>query len=208
MAKADIWPMVHSERAALAADLQGLTDEQWQAQSLCAGWSVQSVVAHMTSTAKKTAGSFFTSLIGSGFSFDRMVAKDIAAETAGGTAATLAGFRAVVNATTHPPGPTESWLGETVIHAEDIRRALGMSHHYPIEALTTVADFYKGSNLIIGTKRRIAGVSLRATDTDWSHGSGPEVRGGMLALLMAMTGRTAALVDLSGDGVAVLQGRA
>jgi hypothetical protein len=70
-----------------------------------------------------------------------------------------------------------------------------------------VADFYKGSNLIIGAKRRIDGVTLRATDADWSHGSGPEVSGPLLSLLMAMTGRKEALDDLSGDGVATLRGR-
>jgi len=70
-----------------------------------------------------------------------------------------------------------------------------------------VADFYKNSNLIIGTKRRIEGLALRATDTGWSHGTGPEVSGPMLALLMAMTGRKAAASELSGEGLATLQAR-
>jgi hypothetical protein len=71
----------------------------------------------------------------------------------------------------------------------------------------TVADFYKGSNLLIGSKNRIAGLTLRATDTDWSHGSGPEVSGPILSLVMAMTGRKQADDDLSGDGVATLRSR-
>jgi len=70
-----------------------------------------------------------------------------------------------------------------------------------------VADFYAGSNLIIGAKRRIDGLTLRATDATWSHGSGPEVSGPALSLVMAMTGRKAALDDLSGDGVATLRTR-
>lgn len=70
-----------------------------------------------------------------------------------------------------------------------------------------VADFFKGSNLIIGAKRRIEGVRLRATDAGWSHGTGPEASGPLLALVMAMTGRKAALSDLSGDGVATLRDR-
>ena len=70
-----------------------------------------------------------------------------------------------------------------------------------------VADFYKGSNLIIGAKRRIAGLTLRATDIDWSHGTGPEVSGPITAIVMAMTGRKAVAGELAGDGVATLQAR-
>jgi hypothetical protein len=71
-----------------------------------------------------------------------------------------------------------------------------------------VADFYKGSNLIIGTKRRIDGLALRATDTGWSYGAGPEVSGPMLPLLLAMAGRKGVLNELSGDGVDTLRQRA
>jgi hypothetical protein len=70
-----------------------------------------------------------------------------------------------------------------------------------------VADFYKGSNLLIGTKRRIEGLTLQATDANWSHGTGPKVSGPMIALVMAMTGRKAAADELSGDGVATLRER-
>ena len=93
------------------------------------------------------------------------------------------------------------------MHAEDIRRPLGIEHHYPAEAVVRVADFYKGSNLLIGSKNRIDGLSLRATDADWSHGTGPEVSGPIMSLVMAMTGRKAADDDLSGDGVATLRSR-
>ena len=71
----------------------------------------------------------------------------------------------------------------------------------------TVADFYKGSNLLIGSKNRIAGLTLRATDADWTHGAGPEVSGPVLSLVMAMTGRKAAIDDLAGEGVATLRSR-
>jgi hypothetical protein len=70
-----------------------------------------------------------------------------------------------------------------------------------------VLDFFKGSNLLIGSKARIEGVTLRATDADWSHGSGPEAAGPVVSLAMAMTGRTAGLDDLRGPGVDVLRGR-
>ena len=77
----DIWPVVHAERRALAGDLAGLTDEQWRTPSLCGGWSVHDVLAHMVSTAKLTPPAFFAGLIGSGFSFDRFTAKRIGVET-------------------------------------------------------------------------------------------------------------------------------
>jgi Mycothiol maleylpyruvate isomerase N-terminal domain len=95
----------------------------------------------------------------------------------------------------------------TATHSEDIRRALGLEHAYPTEAVVQAADFFKGSNMIIGTKRRIAGLTLRATDARWSTGTGPEVSGPILSLLMAMTGRAAASTDLTGDGVQTLAAR-
>ena len=70
-----------------------------------------------------------------------------------------------------------------------------------------MADFYQGSNLLIGSKRRIAGLNLRATDAEWSHGTGPEVSGPILSLVMVMTGRKAAVDDLTGEGVATLRSR-
>ena len=116
-------------------------------------------------------------------------------------------LRSRIEARTAPPGPAASWLGETIVHGEDVFRALGGYREHRGEHVVAVADFYKGSNLLIGAKNRINGVTLRATDTDWRHGSGPEVRGPAIALVLAMTGRKAALDDLGGDGIAVLRER-
>jgi uncharacterized protein (TIGR03083 family) len=203
----DIWPVVHAERRALALDLEGLAPDRWQTPSLCTGWSVHDVLAHMVATAKETPPRFFAGLAGSRFSFARFTAKRIAAEKAGGPAATLAAFRAVETSTAAPPGPPTSWLGEALVHAEDIRRPLGIAHDYPIASVTAVTGFYAGSNILIGGKRRVQGLTLRATDTDWSHGSGPLVEGPALALLLATTGREAALADLTGPGVETLRAR-
>jgi uncharacterized protein (TIGR03083 family) len=201
------WPLIHAERSALAADLASLTDQQWATPSLCTAWTVRDVLGHMTATAKMTPPKFFAALAGSGFRFNEMSAKGIAQETTGTPAQGLAEFRGQLTATTHPPGPAESMLGEAVIHSEDIRRPLGITRDYPLEAVTRVADFFKGSNLLIGSKKRIAGLKLRATDAEWSSGAGPEVSGPLLSLVLAMTGRAAALDDLSGDGVATLRQR-
>ena len=203
----DVWPTIHAERKALAADLDGVPNRDWDTPSLCDGWTVRDVVAHMTATTKINAPKFVGKLIGSGFSFTRVQNKGIAAERGASPADTLARFKAQIDSTGRPPGPIETMLGETMVHAEDVRRPLGVRHDYPTDAVVAVADFMKRSNLIIGTKKRISGLTLQATDIDWSHGQGPAVEGPMLDLLMAMTGRKAALDSLSGDGVATLRSR-
>ena len=201
------WPVIHEERGALVDDLSGLTPAQWQTPSLCADWSVHELLAHMVATAEMTKLGFFGHLAGAGFSFEKMAAKDVAAAAAAGPDATLTAMRAAQNKTTSPPGPVDSWLGETIIHSEDIRRPLGITHAYPMDAVTRTLDFYKKSNLIVGAKKRIAELTLRATDTEWSTGSGPEVTGPAMSLLLAMTGRAASLDDLSGEGVEALRSR-
>jgi uncharacterized protein (TIGR03083 family) len=204
---ANIWPTVQSERAALAQDLGSLSNDQWSATSLCSEWTVRDTLAHMTATAKISGAAFFPKLIASGFRLTAMQAKDIATERGASPDETLSRFSSVVDSVKHPPGPNDTWLGEVIIHAEDIRRPLGIPHDYPTEATVRVADFYKGSNLVVGAKKRIAGLQLRATDADWTHGSGPEVSGPILSLVLAMTGRHKAMSELAGDGVSTLMGR-
>ncbi|MQS12240.1 maleylpyruvate isomerase family mycothiol-dependent enzyme [Streptomyces kaniharaensis] len=196
----DIWGTIHTERHALLADVEDLTPGQWATPSLCTGRSVRDTLAHMAATARMTPPGFFAKLARAGFRFEVMTAREIAELTTGTPADTLAAFRAQLDSVSHPPGPVDSWLGETVVHAEDIRRPLGIARGYPMTALTRLADFYRGSNLIVGGKRRVAGLTLSATDTDWSAGSGPEVRGPMLALLLAITGRRVAHTELEGAG--------
>jgi uncharacterized protein (TIGR03083 family) len=207
MAASSPWPLIHAEREALVADLATLTTGQWATPSLCTGWTVRDVFGHLIATARMTPPAFFAAMARAGFRFNTMSANLIAAETTATPAEALAEFRKLLTATTHPPGPAEAMLGEAVIHGEDIRRPLGIKREYPAEAVTRVADFNKGSNLLIGSKRRIAGLTLTAADLDWQTGTGPEVTGPALSLVLAMTGRAAAVGDLSGDGVATLRSR-
>lgn len=207
MADAEVWPTVHAERKALAADLDGLDDAGWNTTTLCTDWTVRDVVAHMTATSKLSGPTFFPKLLASGFSLKRLQAKDIAAERGSSPADTLARFKAQVDSTGRPPGPIDTILGEVIVHAADIRRPLGIAHQYPTDAVARVAEFYRGSNLVIGGKRRVEGLTLQATDTDWSAGTGPVVSGPVLSLLQAMTGRKAALDDLGGEGLATLRSR-
>ena len=203
----DIWPTVHAERGALADDLTSLAPERWATPSLCGGWSVQDVLAHMTATATMTPPRFVAKMAAAGFRFPQMADREVARVGAGGPAGTLEQFRAAERSTSSPPGPKPSWLGETLVHAEDIRRPLGIRHDYPADAVTKVIDFYAGSNILIGGKKRIQGVTLKATDANWSHGSGPVVEGPAMALLMVTAGRCAALDDLTGPGLDTLRAR-
>jgi len=207
MAASSPWPLIHGEREALADDLASLTDEQWATPSLCPGWSVRDVLGHIIATAKMKQGGFLPALARAGFRFNDMSNNLIAAEATVAPADGLAELRRHLTDTTHPPGPVETMLGEAVVHGEDIRRPLGIKRAYPPGAVTRSADFFRRSNLLIGSKRRIAGLRLRADDLEWAAGSGPEVTGPALSLLMAMTGRAAALDDLSGEGVATLRSR-
>jgi uncharacterized protein (TIGR03083 family) len=207
MAVKDQWMLIHAERDALTRDLAGLGAAQWQTPSLCEQWTVREALAHMTATAAMTPARFFGKFLGSGFNFTSMNNKNVQGELGDSASQTLERFAAHATATTAPPGPTDSWVGETIVHAEDIRRPLGIAHTYAPAAVLRVANFYQGSNTLIGAKNRIAGVTLRATDTDWSHGSGPEVAGPLLSLVMAMTGRKVALDDLDGPGLEVLRSR-
>jgi uncharacterized protein (TIGR03083 family) len=202
----EMWTVVADERHALAGELAGLTDEQWQTPSLCEGWSVRDVLAHMTGAGSQNPATFLMGFAAAGFDFDKFANRRIAMHLGATPADTMAGFKAIEHSTSAPPGPKTTWLGEVVVHGEDIRRPLGIVHDYDLEVLKQVADFYKRSNTLIGSRSRIAGLRLVATDTDWSHGEGEEVSGPMISLVMAMTGRSAACDDLAGPGVGKLRG--
>ncbi|HKC26533.1 MAG TPA: maleylpyruvate isomerase family mycothiol-dependent enzyme [Jatrophihabitans sp.] len=203
----DIWPVIHTERQALADDLQNLDEQQWQAPSLCTRWTAHDVLAHMLATAKMTPPQFFLGFAGTGFNFDKFADKNIKREGAGGPQATLTAFRAAQNRTSAPPGPKDTWLGETLVHSEDIRRPLGIKHEYPLPFVTRVIRLYARSNALIGGRNRVAGLTLRATDTDFSLGSGPLVEGPAVALMLATAGRESALSQLTGEGLPTLNER-
>jgi uncharacterized protein (TIGR03083 family) len=141
------------------------------------------------------------------FDFDKMVAMRLAEQLGATPTETLARFRRVVTSTVKPPLATEAMLGETIVHAEDIRRPLGIRRDYPITTLTRLANYYQGSDLVVLAKGRIVGLRLQASDGPFATGSGPLVSGRTLALIMAMTGRVAYCDELDGDGVATLRAR-
>ncbi len=204
----ETWTYIHAERAAMADTWAGLSADQWVAKSWCEGWTVQMTAGHVLAAAEQTPLNFYKELLAAGMKFDVFTARGAERLAAVGPEELVRRLRARTSTTNHPPAPVVAMLGEIVVHGEDIRRPLGLHHEVPEEALVAVADSWKRSNLLIGAKRRIAGLSLRATDTAWSVGDGPTVTGPMVSLLLAMGGRKGAHADLSGDGLAVLAARA
>ncbi|MBD0838293.1 MULTISPECIES: maleylpyruvate isomerase family mycothiol-dependent enzyme [unclassified Streptomyces] len=202
-----LWPVIRAERAALAADLEGLTDEQWATPSLCTGLTVREVLAHLTAAASLNAVRWMAGVIRCRFDFDKQVAMRLAEQLGATPAETLERFRRIVPSTTKPPLPVIAMLGETIVHGEDIRKPLGIRRDRPIEVLTQVAEYYRSTDLVVVAKGRIGGLELVADDGPFTTGSGLLVSGPTLALTMAMTGRATYCDDLEGDGVELLRSR-
>ncbi|CAL9334381.1 maleylpyruvate isomerase family mycothiol-dependent enzyme [Streptomyces sp. enrichment culture] len=203
-----VWSMIRAERAALADDLAGLTAGQWATPSLCDGLTVREVLAHLTAGASLNTVRWFAGVVRCRFDFDRQVAMRLAEQLGSGPADTLDRFRRVVPSTTRPPLPALAMLGETFVHGEDIRRPLGIRRDYPVETVTAVAEYYRGTDLVVVAKGRIGGLKLVADDGPFSTGDGALASGRTVDLVMAMTGRAACCDELDGDGVGILRGRA
>jgi uncharacterized protein (TIGR03083 family) len=198
---------VRAERAALADDLAGLDDAAWATPSLCGRWTVEDVVAHLTAAAHMTPVRWLASIVGARFDADVHNARRLAEHRGATPAGTLAGFRAAVDRIIAPSGDTAAWLGEVVVHAQDVRLPLGIATTPSVEAVTAVAEFYVRRDFAVHSASAARGLRLEATDGPFAAGAGPEVRGTTLALVMAMAGRPAYLDDLAGPGVGTLRDR-
>jgi uncharacterized protein (TIGR03083 family) len=207
MDDATTWDLIHAERAAMADTLAALAPGDWAERSLCGTWSVQVTAGHIVAGAEQTRRRFLTRMVANGFRFNTATDRDARRLGALPPAELVERLRARTTTTNRPPAPVATMLGEIVVHGEDIRRPLGLDHAPSPEALCACLDLYRGANFPVGTKKRIDGLRLVATDVDWSQGTGPEVSGPGLSLLMAMTGRAAALDALDGPGLATMRGR-
>lgn len=203
-----VWSMIRAERAALADDLAELSPGQWATPSLCDGLTVREVLAHLTAGASLSTVRWLAGVIRCRFDFDKQVAMRLAEQLGPGPADTLARFRSTVPSMTKPPLPVLAMLGETVVHGEDVRRPLGIRREYPVETVTAVAEYYRGTDLVVVAKGRIGGLRLAADDGPFAAGDGPLVSGRTIDLVMAMTGRAACCDELGGHGVDMLRGRA
>lgn len=186
----DIWALVHTERQALIADLEGLTEDQWAQPALCPGWSVHDVVAHLVDVAESTRLGFARDMVMAGFDFDRQNDRGIARAKGPTPAQTLQRLRAAAGRTTTPLAPLDTRIVEEVVHGEDIRRPLGIRRGYPPEAVErSLRQQIRTSTKFGGAKELVAGVRLVVTDMDLTIGDGPEIRDTALELLLATSGR-------------------
>lgn len=204
----DEWLAIETERRALADDLAAAPPTAWDAQSLCSEWKVRDVVAHLNAATEMTTGQALRGLVANGLNFNRFMARDAIARGAADPVELLAALRDRASSHARPPmaKPVDVLL-DTVCHAQDIRRPLGIKREIPFETLVLAADRIKGYGFPFGTKKSIAGLRLVATDGDWSNGEGPEVAGPLEALVMTMSGRTSVADDLSGPGLGTFRSR-
>jgi uncharacterized protein (TIGR03083 family) len=203
----DEWQAVAQERAALVADLEWLGVGAWRTSSLCEGLSVEEVVAHLTAGASAGPVRWLAGLARCRFDVDRMVDMRLREQLGTAPDETLRRFRGVVDSRTAPSGHVDGWLGEVVVHGEDVRRPLGIDHAYAPAALERVARFYAARDFTVPSKRRTAGLRLEASDGPFAAGEGPIVRGRTVDLVLAMAGRPVALERLDGPGVPLFAAR-
>ncbi len=197
-ANSTMMTMARAERAELAAFLATLTPTQWHTPSLCEGWSIKDVVAHMISYEDLDTFGLLKRFARGRIVHANQVGVD---EFAALGPEQLLAF---LNDHLQPRGLTAGFGGmialvDGTLHPQDIRRPLGEPRTIPVDRLKRILQLVP-NNPRLGAWRRIRGLRLRATDTDWTHGNGPEVTGSGEALLMAMAGRRIVLDELSGPG--------
>ena len=202
-----LWALAQAERAALAEDLAGLSAEQWRHATLCGEWDVEQVVAHLTAAASLSQSRWLRSMLAARFRTDVHNQRRLAEHRGSTPAETLDRFRAVITSTTAPSSHTPAYLGEVVVHAQDIRQPLGLARTPSVDALTPVAEFFARRDFAVPSRTRVAGLQLRADDGPLATGTGPLVTGSTLALVMSMAGRTPYVAELDGPGVPTLRSR-
>ena len=202
-----LWALAHTERAALAKDLAGLSAEQWRHGTLCGEWDVEQVVAHLTAAASLNQWQWLRSMFGARFRPDVHNQRRLVEHRGSTPAETLDRFRAVITSTTAPSSHTPAYLGEVVVHAQDIRQPLGLVQTPSVDTLTPVADFFAGRDFTVASHTHAADLQLRADDGPFAMGTGPLVTGSTLALVMSMAGRVSYLAGLDGPGVPTLRSR-
>jgi len=202
-----LWALAHAERTALAEDLSGLSAEQWRQGTLCEQWDVEEVVAHLTATASLNQWRWVRSMLGARFHVDVHNQRRLAEHRGSTPAETFDRFHAIIGSTTAPSGHIPAYLGEVVVHAQDIRQPLGLPRTPEVDALTPVADFFARRDFAVPSRTTVAGLQLRANDGSFATGTGPLVTGSTLALVMSMAGRAPYVDQLDGPGVPTLRAR-
>ena len=205
-----IWRAVDTQRAHLCDLLADLDDDQWRQPSLCAGWTVRDVAAHLT-LQQLGPGAVLRQMLQWRGSIDQTTAH-VARQRAAAltTEQLIAEIRATIGSRRHIFGVTRmETLCDILVHGQDIAIPLGRHLDLPADAAAVAATRTLSMRWPppLPSARRMAGLRLTATDTAWSTGDGPAVQGPMAALLLVCCGRLVALPQLSGDGAAELTAR-
>ena len=198
--------MIHAERAALVDDVACLTPEQWATTSLCDGWDIHDMVAHLAATATLSLPRFAKEFLLAGFSSGRIVDNQVAEGRRREPSETLCALRSAIFSTASPPQPIITRVIEIIVHSEDIRRPLHIWHDYSTTYVADALD-YLSRDRSSGAKARLAGLHLHDTASDTDIGSGLLVEGPAVPLLLAAAGRSVALADLRGPGIRTLRDR-
>ena len=203
MHRDEILAWVKAERLSLADFLAGLDAHEWQVDSLCSGWTVHDVAAHMTLSTRTT---LLVTIKGRDPGPRRH--QPHVRRPGTGTGGQVRPGR------THRAAPRDRRLGppharrrpldplvDALVHGQDIARPLGRTRDMPVEP-TVAALGHVRTSRFYGARERFRDIRLIATDCDWSAGNGPhEVRGPVGDLLLVGTGRAAGLAALNGAGV-------
>ncbi|HEU0041739.1 MAG TPA: maleylpyruvate isomerase family mycothiol-dependent enzyme [Jiangellaceae bacterium] len=210
-----VWDAIDGQRARTADLLVMLTAQQWDHPSLCRGWTVRHVAAHLTlqQQGPRDVAAFVAHN-------PRMLRSVTLNATIHDSAVLQAGrlssreittrIRAMIGSRRHNAfvTPLET-LTDILVHGQDIAIPLGLD--LPMRptatALAATRRWDTRSTWLSVVFRRLPleGYRLTATDTDWTRGHGPEVAGPIGALLLLLTGREAALERLTGEGADALR---
>jgi uncharacterized protein (TIGR03083 family) len=196
-----VWQTVHSERRRLAADLSDLRDEQWRFPSLCPGWDVHDVLAHLVDTARTGRLAFVRDLLTARMDFDRANENGIVREKRQDPRDTVNALVEAADLTRTPPANLATRLVEAIVHGEDIRRPLGIAGSYPEPAVVQALTYQLRTPVSFGGGReRVAGLRLIDRKTGAAWGQGDNVEADPLDLLLAVSGRRVDRGSFKGSG--------
>ncbi len=201
-------PALQQERAALFDTVCDLSAAEWDTASLCDGWRVRDVIAHVNLGVTLKAPTVVGGLLVARGDFHRFMKRHAIKKGNRPVGVLLAESEMVAASSHNPPATKRVDLAiDVFVHHHDIAIPLGRSVPTDDARLRWMADGMVGANKMIGSAQRTRGLRLIATDIDWHYGTGPEVRGPVAALMVAASGRSALDDQLDGDGLAIVQGR-